>query len=140
MVVSSLSSMLSAQSKARRYRAGPSIVSLPCVPTNQIACQPALLQPSLGSGDSCRFHSVACAQFADGFGEVVADGAVGEVELRGDVTAGQAFAGEAQDLAFAVGEGSEVGAAFGGELGMDHAQALVDAANGVGKFFGAHVF
>lgn len=51
------------------------------------------LQPPLPTGDAGGFRTVFCAGFADGFGEVVADGAFGEVELLGHAAGGEAVGG-----------------------------------------------
>jgi hypothetical protein len=52
-----------------------------------------LLQPAFGAGDAGGLYAIAGPQFADGFGEIVAHRAVGEIELGSDVAAGQTFAG-----------------------------------------------
>src|ERR1035438_8547397 len=58
---------------------------------------------------------------ADGFGEVVAHGALRKAEPFGDLRAAIAFARVAQHLAFAVGERVGFGSGFGGRFGIDHA-------------------
>ena len=63
------------------------------------------------------------------------------MEFGGDLGAAAAVAGALQDLALAVGEGVELGVpGFGGEGGVDDAQAAVDAANGVGELCCRAVF
>ncbi len=63
------------------------------------------------------------------------------MEFGGDFGAATAVAGALQDLALAVGEGVEFGVpGFGGEGGVDDAQAAVDAADGFGEFCGGAVF
>ena len=94
-----------------------------------------MLEPAFGAGDAGGVDAVGGAEFGDGFGEVVADGAFGEVEFGGDFGGGAAVAGALQDLALAVGEGVFVGGpGFGGEGGVDGAEAAVDAADGFGEF------
>jgi len=53
------------------------------------------LQPPLFASQTGRFGAVGGAEFADGFGEVVAHGALGEVDLLGDLGVGEAFTGDA---------------------------------------------
>ena len=66
----------------------------------QVALQPALLASQPGG-----FGAVGGAQFADGFGEVVAHGALGEMELLRNPRIRQALSGQFQYLALAVGQG-----------------------------------
>ena len=99
------------------------------------------LQPAFGAGDAGGVDAVCSAELADGFGQIISDGAFGEVEGVGDFLRGLAFAGFAEDLALAVGE--RVGAAvpgFGGEVGIDDAESAMDAADGVGELGGGPVF
>ena len=99
------------------------------------------LEPAAGAGDAGGVDAVGGAEFGDGFGEVVADGAFGEAKLGGDFRGGAAVAGALQDLAFAIGERIVVGGpGFGGERGIDGAKAGVDAANGFGEFGGGALF
>ena len=56
------------------------------------------LQPPLLPRQPVGLDAVADAELADGFGQVVAHGAVREVELGGDLVRRQTFAGEAQGL------------------------------------------
>ena len=65
---------------------------------------PWTLQPSLDARYPRGFHAVRGAQFADGFGQIVAYRTLGEAELEGDVTAGSALAGQAKHLSLTVGE------------------------------------
>src|SRR5688500_9741243 len=66
---------------------------------------PAPSQPPLLPRQPVRLDAVADAELADRFGEVVAHGAVREVQALGDFAGGQAFAREAQQLAFSIVEG-----------------------------------
>ena len=53
---------------------------------------------------SVSLDAIANSQLADGLRQIIAHGAVREIELRGDLACGQAFACQAQGLAFAVVE------------------------------------
>ena len=53
------------------------------------------LQPPLLASQASRFRTVGGAELTDGFGEVIAHGALGEVDLLGDLGVGEAFAGDA---------------------------------------------
>src|SRR5271170_4385758 len=91
------------------------------------------LEPAFGAGDACCVDAIGGAQFGDCFGEVVADGAFGEVEFGGDLGAAAAVASALEDLALAVGEGVEFGVpGFRGEGWVDDTHAAVDSADGVG--------
>jgi hypothetical protein len=70
---------------------------------------------------------------ADGFGEVVAHGALRKAEPFGDLRAAIAFARVAQHLAFAVGERVGFGSGFGGRFGIDHASPRANPPDGVGQ-------
>src|SRR5580704_14745804 len=98
------------------------------------------LEPALSAGDSRGFYPVAGAHLADGFGKIIPYSAFGESQLGGYISTLHAFAGQAQDLAFAIGERIHLGPGFRGEIGMNDAQALLHTAHGVGKFLGTHVF
>ncbi len=99
------------------------------------------LEPAFGAGDAGGVDAVGGAELGDGFGEIVADGAFGEVEFGGDLGAAAAIACALEDLAFAIGEGVEFGVpGFGGERGIDDAQAAVDAADCVGELRCGAVF
>ncbi len=83
------------------------------------------LEPTFRPCDSGGVDAIGGAELGDGFGEIVADGALGEAQLGGDFAGGAAFAGALQDLAFAVGEGVGLGGpGLGGEAGIDDAEAL----------------
>jgi hypothetical protein len=91
----------------------------------------------VGAGDTGGVGAVGGAEFGDGLGEIVADGAFGEAEFGGDLCGGAAVASALEDTALAVGEGVRVGGpGFGGERGVDGAEAGVDAADGVGELAG----
>jgi len=52
------------------------------------------LQPPFRPRDSCRFHSIVCAQLADSFGKIIANRPLGKRELGRNVTAAQTFASQ----------------------------------------------
>src|SRR5205807_437340 len=60
------------------------------------------LQPTLGARQSRRLDAVLRAELADRLREVVAHGALGEVQLARDVGAALPVAGTAQHLPFAI--------------------------------------
>src|SRR5258708_14739713 len=60
----------------------------------EVQARNRVLQPAFGTRDACGFDAVAGAQFADGFGEIIPHGAVGEAQLAGDIAARHAFAGQ----------------------------------------------
>ena len=98
-------------------------------------------EPAFGAGDAGGIDSIGGAKLGDCFGEIVADGAFGEVEFGGDFGAAAAVAGALQDLALAFGQRIKLGApGFGGECGIDDAQTAMDAAYGVGELCGGTIF
>jgi len=100
-----------------------------------------LLEPAFGAGDAGGVDAIGGAEFGDCFGEIVADGAFGEVEFGGYLGAAAAVAGALEDLPLAVGEGIEFGVpGFGGQGGIDDAHAAMDATDGVRELFCGAVF
>jgi len=99
------------------------------------------LEPAFGAGYAGGIYAVGGSQLGDCFGEVVANSAFGQVEFGGDFGAAAAVSGALKDLAFAIGEGVELGVpGFGCEGGIDDAHAAVNATDGVGELFGGAVF
>ena len=86
-----------------------------------------------------RLDAVADAKLADGLGQVVAHGAVRQVQAFGDLARGKAFAGEAQQLAFAVVQRVRFGPGAHRELRIDRAPAAMDRAQGLGQLRGRRV-
>ena len=78
-------------------------------------------------------------ELRDRLGQVVADRAFGQVQAPRDVGARQALFGGAQHLPFAIGQRIALAPRILGELRIDDAKALVDAANGIGELFGRRV-
>lgn len=60
-----------------------------------------VLKPALLTGDASGLNAIGGAEFANGFGKIVADSAFRKVEFRGDFSRGTAFASTPQYLAFA---------------------------------------
>lgn len=53
-----------------------------------------VLQPTFVAREACSLYAIRDAQFADGFAEVVADGAFGKVQLGCDECCGLTFTGK----------------------------------------------
>src|SRR5271154_453095 len=91
------------------------------------------LEPAFCASDAGSVDTIGGSELRDRFGEIIADGAFGEVELAGDLGAASAIAGALQNLPLAVGERVKLGVpGFGRERGIDDAQTAVDTANGIG--------
>lgn len=63
------------------------------------------LQPPRLAGQAVSVDSVGGVQFVDGVGQVVANGAFGQVQLLADGAGTQALAGQSQNLALPVVQG-----------------------------------
>src|SRR5690606_13184459 len=85
------------------------------------------------AGDAVGFDAVGRAELADRLGQVVAHGAVGQAQALGDAGRGQAFAGQAQDLALALVERVGFGPGFQRQLRVDRAAAAVHGTQGLGQ-------
>ena len=94
------------------------------------------LQPAHVLGGTDRRHTVVRADLADGVGQVVADGALGQVEQTRDLGDTGAVGGGTKDLGLTVGEGTfTTDHGGGGKIGVDVAATLVDAADRAGELF-----
>lgn len=91
-------------------------------------------------GQTRGFGAIGGSEFGDGFREIVAHGAFREMELGGDVGAGEAITGEAQDLTFAIGERVDFAPGFGGEFGGDRFASSVNPTESGGEAGGGRVF
>src|SRR6185312_9774262 len=97
------------------------------------------LQPAFLPRQPIRLDAVADAEFADRFGQIIAHGAVREVEFCGDVAGGLALAGEAQHLAFAIVQRVGFGPGFQRQLRVDRATTAVYGAQRLGEVLGGSV-
>src|SRR5690606_27535902 len=100
---------------------------------------PYPLQPALLPREAVGLDAVADAELADGFGQVVADRALREVQLAGDVGGAGALAGEAQHLALAVVERVGLAPGLHRQFRRDGAAAAGDLAQRVGELAGGRV-
>ncbi len=92
-----------------------------------------LLQPPFDARDPRGFNAVLRPELADGFGQIVPDCPLREVEFLSDISACFAVRGEPQHLPLAIGERIRFRPRLRRELGVDSTTAGVHAADRVGQ-------